>query len=60
MINVFCFRSPLLLDGLENVQHLPDVTVLGLQERSQPAAFITESHVGHSLERHLEIIAINE
>merc|ERR1719468_287538 len=44
----------LLLDGLQDVQHLPDVAILGLQERGEPSALVGEAHVGHGLERHLD------
>ena len=43
----------LLLDGLQNVQDLPDVAILSLQERGQPAALVGEAHVCHGLECHL-------
>merc|ERR1712170_78099 len=44
----------LLLDRLQNVQDLPDVAILGLQERGQPASLVGEAHVGHGLKRNLD------
>merc|ERR1719158_327230 len=44
-----------LPDGLQDVQHLPDVASLGLQQVGQPAPVIGEAHVGHRLESNLDL-----
>merc|ERR1719410_2325928 len=44
----------LLLDGLQDVQDLANVAILGLQERGQPSALVGEAHVCHGLESHLD------
>merc|ERR1712192_226209 len=44
----------LLLDRLKDVEHLPDVPVLGLEQVGQPAPLVGEAHVHHGLQRHLD------
>merc|ERR1719383_250915 len=48
-------RRRLLPHGLEDVQHLPDVAVLGLEAAGEPAALVAESHVDHRLQRNLDL-----
>ena len=44
----------LFLDWLEDVEYLANVSILGLQEGGEPAAIVSEAHVHHGLERHLD------
>merc|ERR1712106_333309 len=42
-------RDRLFSDWLEDVQHLPNVSILGLKKTGQPSSFIGEAHVHHRL-----------
>merc|ERR1711899_319801 len=44
----------LLLDRLEDVEHLADVPVLGLEQVGEPASVVGEAHVHHRLQGHLD------
>merc|ERR1712098_505512 len=46
--------SSLLLDRLEDVKNLPNVSTLGLQQVGQPASLIGEAHVHHCLQSYLD------
>ena len=43
------FSLPDGLDGLQDVEGLADVPVLGLEELGQPPALVGEPHVQHGL-----------